>query len=80
MAKYSCSITGLKIIEHRSKKGGTTYRLAARYTYSVDGVTYDGNRVDFTTSTDPDRDGWLELQQQLQSAQSRRSNVLLQSG
>jgi hypothetical protein len=42
-----CRIVSSQLVSQRGSKGGNTYRIAIRYSYSVDGQMYQGDRYDF---------------------------------
>jgi hypothetical protein len=61
------AITQLSV-EENSDSEGTSYQVKVRYTYSVDGVPYEGDRLAFGYAGSSGRESHYEIHRKLQSA------------
>jgi hypothetical protein len=62
------AITQLSIEEKSDE--GTSYEVRVHYTYSVDGVAYDGSRLAFGYSSSSGREAHEEIHRKLKAAKS----------
>ena len=69
-----CTITHLEIVSSRSSDS-TTYRLRAKYHYTVNGEKYFGNRVDFSFGSDSNKSYWTKLEKNLQRSKKKNKAI-----
>jgi hypothetical protein len=62
------TITQLSVQEDSGGEGGTTYMVKLLYTYRVDGVLYEGNRLAFGYSGSSNRQAQQEIHRKLNDA------------
>jgi hypothetical protein len=57
-------------LDEKSDSDGTTYEVKVRYTYTVDGVAYEGKRLAFGYSASSGREAHDEIFQKLSTAKA----------
>jgi hypothetical protein len=62
------TVTHLAIEEKSDSEGGTTYKVNVRYTYTVDGVGYEGDQLAFGYVASSGREAHDEIHSKLKNA------------